>query len=396
MCVKRFEMLAGKRVLLLQGPMGPFFRKLERRLRAIGATTFRICFNGGDRFFADPDSCVDYSRTTAQWRAFITRFYSEKSVDAIILYGDCRFYHLVATDVARQMGIRVFVFEEGYVRPNYVTLEENGVNAHSALPRAADFYRRLALTPACKNQCQADKYNFHRWAFYTIVYFVFMGLRRNRYPYNAHHRNTNIGCEIVYGIRNLIRKVWFALSEKPFTHKITNGLSKKYYFVPLQVQYDFQISRHSRFKTMEEFIRVVMTSFAVHAPSDTSLVLKHHPMDRGRPLFYSYARQLAKRLGIGRRVHVVHDTHLPTCLKNAIGTVTINSTVGIASLFHGTPTLVLGEALYNIKGMTCNGMPLDRFWTGHASPDPGLFRRFRNYLIKKTQLEGSFYSGFPR
>ena len=388
--------LTNSRILLLQGPMGPFFKKLERRLQDSGSTTFRICFNGGDRFFANPESAFDFTAPTAEWRGFITEFYVQKRIEAIFLYGDCRFYHRVAADVAKRMGIRVFVFEEGYVRPNYVTLEENGVNAHSGLPRDADFYRRLTPAPAPVNKCPPDKYNFHRWAFYTVVYFLFMRLWKNRYPTNAHHRNTRIGVEIVYGIRNLLRKMWFAKCEKNFGHQITNGLAKKYYFVPLQVQYDFQISRHSRFKNMEEFIRVVMTSFARHAPADRFLVLKHHPMDRGRALFYSFARKLAKRLGIGSRVLVVHDAHLPTCLKNAIGTVTINSTVGIASLFHGTPTLVLGDALYDIEGLTCNGMPLDRFWTEYRSPDPALFRRFRRYLVNKTQLDGSFYRGFPQ
>jgi capsular polysaccharide export protein len=138
-----------------------------------------------------------------------------------------------------------------------------------------------------------------------------------------------------------------------------------------------------------------MRSFAAHAPNHTAIVFKHHPMDRGRPLFYGYIRQLAARLGVANRVHVVHDVHLPTCLKNAIGTVTVNSTVGIASLFHGTPTLVLGEALYDIEGLTCTGLPLDRFWSEYKAPDRKLFQKFRSYLIDRTQLEGSFYGGFP-
>jgi hypothetical protein len=71
--------------------------------------------------------------------------------------------------------------------------------------------------------------------------------------------------------------------------------------------------------------------------------------------------------------------------------VTINSTVGISSLFHGTPTLVLGKAFYDIKGLTCKGMPLDRFWTEYSPPDHLLFRKFRNYIIDKTQIQGSFY-----
>jgi capsular polysaccharide export protein len=392
---QHLSQLSEKSVLFLQGPMGPFFAKLERQLREKGATTFRICFNGGDRIYSVNGSRIDYTGTTAQWRSFIGKLYSEKRIDAIILYGDCRFYHRVAMDVAARSGIRVFVFEEGYIRPNFITLEENGVNAHSAVPRDAEFYRRLEPKPPLENSSAPVRYNFQRWALYAVVYFIFMRVWRYRYRFYQHHRNTDIFHELIYGLRNAIRKIWFARTDKKYTVAITSDLHKKFYFVPLQVQYDFQISRHSPFNAMEDFIRRVLGSFARHAPEHAYLVLKHHPMDRGRLLFYAYIRKLAKRLGVLHRVCVVHDVHLPSCLKNAIGTVTINSTVGIASLFHGTPTIVLGEAMYDIDGMTCKGLPLDRFWTEYKGPDRKLFRQFRNYLIEKTQLEGSFYGGFP-
>jgi capsular polysaccharide export protein len=171
-------------------------------------------------------------------------------------------------------------------------------------------------------------------------------------------------------------------------------MSKRFFLVPLQVRYDFQISRHSHFKDMPEFIAGVMTSFAKCAPGGVDLVFKHHPMDRGRTLYYGYIRSTAERLGVPHRVHAVHDAHLPTCLKNAIGTVTINSTVGIQSLYHGAPTIVLGKALYDIDGLTCKGMPLDRFWSAHKPPDKPLFQKFRRHLIEQTQLTGSFYGGF--
>src|SRR5207253_3330067 len=44
----RPEALRGKRVLLLQGPVGPFFRRLAARLRAAGAEVHKVNFNGGD------------------------------------------------------------------------------------------------------------------------------------------------------------------------------------------------------------------------------------------------------------------------------------------------------------------------------------------------------------
>lgn len=389
------ESLIKKRVVLLQGPMGPFFRKLDNHLRKKGTITYRICFNGGDRFFANKDNRFDFTEEPDSWKAFITQFYADKDIGAIILYGDCRFYHRIAIEAAMRAGIHVFVFEEGYVRPNFVTLEKNGVNAHSLLPRNAEFYRNLKTLRYHTESRNPIEYNFQRWAFYTVLYFLGMQFWRSRYPHNSHHRSTQIGPEIVYGIRNVIRKVWFALTERSFVKTVTNGMSGKYYLVPLQVQFDFQITRHSNFRNMQDFIRTVMISFAKWAPDGTYLVFKHHPMDRGRPLYYRYIRKLARRVNIAHRVHVVHDVHLPTCLKNAMGTVTINSTVGISSLFHGTPTIVLGQALYDIEGLTCKDMSLDRFWTAPQAPDRKLFRNFRNYMIEKTQLDGSFYGGFP-
>lgn len=39
---------ASKRVLLLQGPVGPFFWNLAKDLRSVGATVFKFNFNAGD------------------------------------------------------------------------------------------------------------------------------------------------------------------------------------------------------------------------------------------------------------------------------------------------------------------------------------------------------------
>ena len=385
---------AGRGVLLLQGPMGPFFRKLDDCLQASRVRTCRICFSGGDRFFANRKNRIDYRGKPDSWKAFVSKLCAEKKIGTLVLYGDCRFYHRVAIGAARASGIQVFVFEEGYLRPNFVTLETEGVNARSRQPRDAAFYRGLKVQPTLESSTPAAKYNYQRQALFAILYFLGMHLEKCRYPHYRHHRSTHIGRELIYGLRNAARKIWFRLTEKPFIKAITEDISKRYFLVPLQVQYDFQISRHSHFKNMQDFIATVMTSFARCAPDGVDLVFKHHPMDRGRRLYYKYIRDAAKRLGVTHRVQAVHDAHLPTCLKNAIGTVTINSTVGIQSLYHGASTIVLGKALYDIEGLTCHGMPLDRFWSEHHPPDKHLFQKFRRHLIEQTQLTGSFYGGF--
>ena len=61
--------------------------------------------------------------------------------------------------------------------------------------------------------------------------------------------------------------------------QLTGPWSGSYFLFPLQVYCDAQLE-HSPFASMEEAIHQVLSSFAVHAPADARLVIKHHPMDR--------------------------------------------------------------------------------------------------------------------
>jgi capsular polysaccharide export protein len=58
-----------------------------------------------------------------------------RGITDLVLFGDCRPMHMVAHQMARLVGVRVHVFEEGYIRPNWLTLERDGVNGNSSLPR---------------------------------------------------------------------------------------------------------------------------------------------------------------------------------------------------------------------------------------------------------------------
>lgn len=192
-----------------------------------------------------------------------------------------------------------------------------------------------------------------------------------------------------------IFKSKISVDRKKVLKQITSEWSSRYYFVPLQTHNDFQLTVHSRFESIEEFIIEVIESFALHAPQDTLLIFKHHPQDRGRKDYNNFINNLSTRLGIIERIKVVHDTHLPSCLEHSIGIVTINSTVGLSSLIHNKPTITLGKAIYDIEGITSKNMSLNDFWVHYHTPDRELFQKFRTYLLKNTQLNGSFYGRFP-
>ena len=130
--------------LFLQGLATPFFVRLGRR-SPVGVTTgppIDLC--GGDRIFWPRLGAVDFRGRFFDWRTFLGTFLHENGVTDIVLFGDCRPYHRVATDLARSRGIAVHVFEEGYFRPDWVTLEREGTNGFSGLPRDSESVRAEA------------------------------------------------------------------------------------------------------------------------------------------------------------------------------------------------------------------------------------------------------------
>ena len=391
----RIGSVSGKNILLLQGPYGTFFKKLDNFLRGNGACTYSVCLNAGDRFFSNKDNIIDYNGKKEAWVSFIKQIFVDYKINKIVLFGDCRYYQKTAIQEANDLGIECFVFEEGYIRPDFITLEKSGVNAFSSICRSRSFYDNMNLDDLISPKVLSTNIKYRKVVGQTILYYILMNVLKFRYPYYEHHLKISCLKEAFYGIRNVLRKMRFNISERNVGNQLQAQFSKKYYFVPLQTHTDYQLRTHSRYDSMEAFIKEVLYSFARHAPEESFLIFKHHPMDRGRKNYSRFIKRISVKLGIKHRVMVVHDVHLPTCLKNAIGTVTINSTVGLSSLYHKIPTIALGSTLYDIEGLTCKGMSLNDFWEDYKAPETLLYKKFRLYLIEKTQLNGSFYGWFP-
>ena len=383
-----------KKILLLQGPMGSYFNTLDTKFTNEGAKVFRVGFNAGDEFFARTDHFTGYKDKPKNWQKFVEEFYKKHDIQMLFVFGDCRFYQKIAIEVAKKSQIQVFVFEEGYIRPNFITLEKYGVNGYSPQTKDRTFYDNLIFDDDLIKEIESVvkfKSTFIKLAREAIIYYWVSNLFYHKYPYYIHHRNFFLMDEFKSGCKNVFRKYKYKFTERGLNNRFKNEFSKKYYFVPLQTHGDFQIKTHSKYKNIEAFIKEVMESFSKNAPKEAFLVFKHHPVDRGQRNHARYIKNLAYILGIKDRVIVTWDVHLPTLLKNAIGTVVINSTVGISSLYHETPAICLGDAIYDIEGLTSLGLTIDEFWTNYKEVDTELFKKFRGYLIKTTQINSNFY-----
>jgi capsular polysaccharide export protein len=386
---RRFK---GRRVLLLQGPVGPFFGRLSECLSAAGVRQIqKIDFNGGDWLFS-PRGSTAYRGTMQDWPDALRSHVAEHGVDTILLYGDCREVHRAAHALGEQSGVEIWVFEEGYVRPNYITLERSGVNNRSTLSRDPAFYR--ALPDGEVEALPRELHVTHAFMFsaiWAVLYYLAAAALRPWFPHYEHHRPLTL-VESLPWFKSVIRKSIYRRRERALTQRLTADLSGRFFLLPLQVAADAQVVVHSNFKSITQCIDVVASSFAESTAHNDVLVIKHHPMDRGSRDYSGVIKDIAAQKGLQGRIFYVHDQHLPTLLDHAKGVVVINSTVGMQALDHGKPVIALGQALYDIPGLTFQG-PLESFWTQATESPPvaSLYRRFRSHMIRTTQLNGSVY-----
>lgn len=376
--------------LFLQGLATPFFTRLADRLRAEGNAVHRINFCAGDAAFWGKRRAWHFRHGLGGLTAFLeSRFQGHRFSD-VILFGDQRPVHRVAMGVSRAFGARVHVFEEGYVRPNWITCERGGVNGHSALPRDPRWY--LAVNAALPDHGEGKpvRVPLHVRAVQDVAYRVANALNPVTYPSYRTHRPRHAAVEYAGWTRRFAQLPVRQRSERKLIHRVL-GAEPSLFVLPLQLNGDAQIVHHSPFRHMGEVIDLVLTSFARHAPPGAEILIKNHPLDTGLFPYRRHIARLAMALDLRERVHYVESGHLPTLFEQATGVVVVNSTVGLSALHQGRSTKVLATAIYDLPGLTSRA-ELDAFWRDPEPPDPVLFRAFRNTVIHATQVNGDFFT----
>ena len=373
-------------VLLLQGPLGPFFKQFASALEQAGERVYKVDFNGGDQFFS-PGMSISFTSASSEWSQFFTDFIEHYEIETVFAYGDCRFYHHEAKRICINHGVRYFAFEEGYLRPNYITLEEGGVNGHSPLANDEGHKSIEAYAPvhSVKNEEKIDS-NFSQRTFFAMTYDLATFMWGFKFSHYQRHRNSNPIYNGFCWSRGFFRKALYRLIEESAKQIALKG---EFYLVPLQVFNDAQIEFHSDYEDMEAFISEAIISFAASKKA-CNLVIKHHPMDRGFVNYNALIKRLASEQGLSGRVFYIHDQHLPTLLKSCLGVVTINSTTALQAFYHNAPVKVMGDSFFDMPGLTHQG-DLASFWLKPEALDTEFSERFKGYLLDHGQINGSFY-----
>lgn len=391
----KIRVLGMRHFLFLQGPHGSFFKRLGEELLKKNYQVSRINLCGGDWLDWHGEHTCSYCGQKNLWGAWIGRYFDDNAVTDLLLFGDWRPMHSEAVTIAKIKNIRVWVFEEGYLRPAYVTMERDGVNGRSHL--FADLGDILQEFENVKENLETEPKKVsnplsHRMKL-AFNYGALEFLARPFFPWYKTHRPNGIlkeGC------------AWLSrLANKYKNRKLTRQELKKIYrkklpffLFPLQLDSDSQVRLYSPFSGMKDAIIYVLSSFAVHASCDEILVVRNHPMDNGLIDYRQFIKSFAEAIGISERVFFVETGNAKLMMEHAKAMVVLNSTIGMTGLRNGLPVYCVGTSIYAMKGLATDKtqQSLHDFWNTPFKPDMRYVEAFEGVLKAHVLVNGSFYS----
>jgi len=379
--------------LFLQGPHGPFFSQLACALESYGHATNQIGFNQGDKiFWANKRSFIPFTLPIDAWSGFLQREFREKQITDLVIYNDTRPFHKTAIQAAHARGINVHIFEEGYLRPYWITYERDGSNGNSKLMSLA----QSAVVPDHLTRGPDPVHAPCHWGdmrehiFYGAVYHWCILCANRQFPNFTSHREISIRKEFRLHLKQLVftpariaARFWANLTLKFGTFP--------YHLILMQLQHDSAFQNHSPFKTNASFLELTLRSFANNAPPHHHLVIKAHPLEDGRSEIAYHLRRLGTKFGINRRIHYLPGGKFAHVLDPALSVVTVNSTAGQQALWRGIPVKTLGQAIYN-HDKFISKQSLDAFFAHPKAPNLQAYKAFRNFLLQTSQIPGGFYS----
>ena len=272
-----------RQVLFLQGLPGRFFARLGAALSERGCDVHRVNFNGGDQWDWPAPGAVNYRGAAHAWPSFLARLIRIRNITDLVLFGDCRPLHRMARAIAAGLGVAVHVFEEGYLRPDWITLERGGVNGFSPFPADPDWCRRQARALPRVEDGPALPSSLERRVRQTLAYYAAYALLAWSFPRYRTHRPWPALVEAVGWAARLGRRRTAARRTRADQARLSPG---RYFLLPLQLDSDYQLRAHSDF----DGITSTRTGGESRPPSATGVPLPllweptgaSSPLGRGR------------------------------------------------------------------------------------------------------------------
>ena len=378
-----------RRFLFLQGLATPFFRELAKDLRRSGASVHRVNFRMGDKFWWRGPA-INYRSSLEKLPEFYRSLFAEHGFTDVLLFGDMRPVHAPVHAVAASHKARVHVFEEGYIRPNWITVEREGVNLNSPLPRDPDWYREAAKLLPPEDKAAEVHVPIAKRAMQDLAYRISSSLDPLFFSGYRTHRPRRAICEYCGWAARYGKFPYYKRRDKDAWQKPSSP-GAPLFLLPLQLNGDSQIMHHSSFGSVADVIRHVVASFAAHAPANASLLIKNHPLDPGLDGHRKVVTQAARAGGAADRVAFLETTNLAEMFPFLAGVVLVNSTTGLSAIWRGIPVFALANPIYRMRGLTAEGS-LENFWHRRRKPDLKLYEAFRRVLLHVNHVNGDYFT----
>lgn len=385
-------MSATKTFLFLQGPQSPFFSRLADKLEQKKHLCLRINLCFADWLFWRRPGARNYRGSLENWSSYLEHFYDSHGVTDLVLHSEQRDHHKIAIDLAKRRGLGVTVTDWGYLRPDWITLERDGMSGNTRFPK--DRSAIFALAAGAPEPDLSSKYpeSFPRLAFCNVCADLGNWFFALLYPgYRSHLPHNPIVGYLSTAWRMICAKLRKATTLRTIRDVVSKTPDRPCFIFPMQLDGDFQIRAYSGYSGMEETLGEVVASFARNAPPSALLVVKVHPWDPGMKPWRKIIGKLASSHAIPSRVVYVDGGSFEDLASVCAGVVTVNSTTGLAALKFGKPVKTLGESVYDIPGLT-HQKHLDSFWTAAEAPDCRFCDAFVAAIAVSIQIKGGYFS----
>lgn len=368
-----------------------FFRRVGKKLEKNNCRVSRINLCIGDWIFWNGKDSYNFRGKISDWKEFIENFLNTNKVTHIILVGEQRKYHNTAIQSAKKIGVNIIVTDFGYLRPDWIAMERDGMNGTSLIPQNINdilsINKNLPETDLCTTYSDSEFNMISRdvvYSFSNLIDFIF-------FPHYIRSDNRpNPAKGFFFSLIKWIKLLYYYNKTKRFTNYIESG-NLNFFLYAMQLEHDFQIVKYSQYDNLIEPLKEIIESYAKNCSRDVSLIIKNHPCDLGIRKWEKIIKKIAKEYNVENFIYFVDGgTSLDKFLKHSKGLITVNSTSGLRALQLDCPVKTLSQAVYNINGMTYQGK-LDDFWKNMTKPLSKNIDAFINVLALKYHIRGVFF-----
>ena len=144
---------------------------------------------------------------------------------------------------------------------------------------------------------------------------------------------------------------------------------------------------------IERLVDATIRAFVARGAA-SRLVFKLHPLDGHARSRETMIRAKAEAYGISNAVLVLHSGSIAQLSIHSKGMILINSTSGMTAIHHGTPLLVMGEAVFRHPSLVHCGnddADIEAFMDAPWAAEPEHRHAFERFLAREALVPGDFY-----